>query len=243
MPRLGNSKVTVGTLSPAFPLGAARTLNRIHAWAGAAAIWFGDHWVNFYPPAIWKREYTPAAWPLPSPDAIHDHVSLMAFAGSSGVLSQMNNLTSGQVYENVIKKERKGDYLGKTVQVIPHVTDVIKNRIHQVAEEMGGSRIPIQVGAELYGHGGYESDCEILSLMLETLAAARVRDVHLDLGHVVNAVGATDRVDADAIVLGDAIEVLARAHHVGGASLGRRRAAHREQERDEPHPAGAAVRC
>ena len=45
------------------------------------------------------------------------------------VLSRHNNLTSGQVYENVILKERRGDYLGKTVQVIPHVTDEIKARI------------------------------------------------------------------------------------------------------------------
>ena len=41
------------------------------------------------------------------------------------VLSRHNNLTSGQVYESVILKERRGDYLGKTVQVIPHVTDEI----------------------------------------------------------------------------------------------------------------------
>ena len=51
---------------------------------------------------------------------------------TGGVLSQLNNLTSGQVYENVIKKERKGDYLGKTVQVIPHVTNEIKGRIYEV---------------------------------------------------------------------------------------------------------------
>ena len=39
------------------------------------------------------------------------------------VLSRRNNLTSGQVYETVLARERRGDYLGKTVQVIPHVTD------------------------------------------------------------------------------------------------------------------------
>jgi hypothetical protein len=50
------------------------------------------------------------------------------------VLSRNNNLTSGQVYESVILKERRGDYLGKTVQVIPHVTDEIKARIRQVAD-------------------------------------------------------------------------------------------------------------
>jgi CTP synthase len=49
---------------------------------------------------------------------------------TSGKLTRLNNLTSGQVYENVIKKERRGDYLGATVQVIPHVTNEIKDRIY-----------------------------------------------------------------------------------------------------------------
>ncbi len=44
-------------------------------------------------------------------------------------LSKASNATSGQIYERVIKRERKGDYLGKTVQVVPHVTDEIKLRI------------------------------------------------------------------------------------------------------------------
>ena len=61
-------------------------------------------------------------------------------------LSQLNNLTSGQVYENVIRRERRGDYLGATVQVIPHVTDEIKNRIHKVAEEMEGDIIITEIG-------------------------------------------------------------------------------------------------
>jgi len=43
--------------------------------------------------------------------------------------SQVNNVTTGRVYQSVINKERKGDYLGKTVQVIPHITDEIKRRI------------------------------------------------------------------------------------------------------------------
>ena len=50
---------------------------------------------------------------------------------TSGKLTRLNNLTSGQIYESVIQKERRGDYLGKTVQVIPHVTNEIKARIHQ----------------------------------------------------------------------------------------------------------------
>jgi CTP synthase len=49
-------------------------------------------------------------------------------------LTRINNLTSGQVYQTVLDKERRGDYLGKTVQVIPHVTDEIQNRILQIAD-------------------------------------------------------------------------------------------------------------
>ncbi len=52
---------------------------------------------------------------------------------TSGELSRLNNLTSGQVYEHVIQKERHGDYLGATVQVIPHVTNEIKDRIYKGA--------------------------------------------------------------------------------------------------------------
>jgi CTP synthase len=51
-------------------------------------------------------------------------------------LSQANNLTSGRVYQNVIDKERRGDYLGSTVQVIPHITDEIKESINRLAPEL-----------------------------------------------------------------------------------------------------------
>lgn len=52
------------------------------------------------------------------------------------------------------------------------------------ADGFGGSRSPYQTGVELYGHRGHESDLEVVTLMLETLHTAGVRDVHLDLGHV-----------------------------------------------------------
>ncbi len=52
---------------------------------------------------------------------------------TSGELTRFNNLTSGQVYETVLQKERRGDYLGATVQVIPHVTNEIKERIYKGA--------------------------------------------------------------------------------------------------------------
>ena len=56
--------------------------------------------------------------------------------------------------------------------------------LHTRPEYHGGSRSPLQVGAELYGHHGKESDAEILCLMLETLMIAGVTGVHVDLGHV-----------------------------------------------------------
>ena len=61
-------------------------------------------------------------------------------------LTQFNNLTSGRVYQTVLEKERRGDYLGKTVQVIPHVTDEIKKRVHAVAEKSGADVIITEIG-------------------------------------------------------------------------------------------------
>ena len=61
-------------------------------------------------------------------------------------LTRSNNLTSGRIYEQIIQKERRGDYLGKTVQVIPHVTNEIKSAVKKLAEtvdvvicEIGGT--------------------------------------------------------------------------------------------------------
>jgi CTP synthase len=51
-------------------------------------------------------------------------------------LTRKNNLTTGRIYETIIQKERRGDYLGKTVQVIPHVTNEIKAAVHRVAEHV-----------------------------------------------------------------------------------------------------------
>ena len=49
--------------------------------------------------------------------------------------SQLNNVTTGSIYKTVIERERKGDFLGKTVQVIPHITDEIKNRILKLEKQ------------------------------------------------------------------------------------------------------------
>ncbi len=62
----------------------------------------------------------------------------------SSRMSKRNNFTTGQIYESVIKKERRGEYLGKTVQVIPHITDEIKAHIKRGAE--GAEVAIVEVG-------------------------------------------------------------------------------------------------
>src|SRR5437867_7501039 len=71
-------------------------------------------------------------------------------------LSRKNNLTTGRIYETIIQKERRGDYLGKTVQVIPHVTNEIKAAIHRVAEDVDMTIVEI---------GGTVGDIESLPFL------------------------------------------------------------------------------
>ena len=61
-------------------------------------------------------------------------------------LTRDHNITTGKVYQSVIEKERRGDYLGKTVQIIPHVTDEIKERIRLVAVASGAEICLIEIG-------------------------------------------------------------------------------------------------
>ena len=61
-------------------------------------------------------------------------------------LNRTSTVTSGQVYEEVISRERRGDYLGGTIQVVPHITDEIKRRIRQVAESSEAEIALIEVG-------------------------------------------------------------------------------------------------
>ena len=79
------------------------------------------------------------------------------FLGHS--MSRANNATTGQIYETVISKERRGDYLGKTVQVIPHITNEIKNRIRKAGRSGGPFHIVI---IEI---GGTVGDIESLPFM------------------------------------------------------------------------------
>jgi CTP synthase len=104
------------------------------------------------------------------------------------VLSRHNNLTSGQVYENVILKERRGDYLGKTVQVIPHVTDEIKNRIREVAEESKADVVITEIGGTTGDIEGLPFLEAIRQFILE-VGAQNVVNVHVTLVPYIKAAG------------------------------------------------------
>ncbi len=60
-------------------------------------------------------------------------------------LNEVCNVTTGQVYEEVISKERRGDYLGGTIQVIPHITDEIKRRIGLVSKTTGAEIVLVEI--------------------------------------------------------------------------------------------------
>lgn len=101
-------------------------------------------------------------------------------------MSKMNNYTTGQIYESVINKERKGEYLGGTVQVIPHITDEIKNAIKQAGKDKDLCIVEI---------GGTVGDIESLPF-LEAVRQFRVdlgRDnvcyIHLTLVPYISAAG------------------------------------------------------
>jgi len=92
--------------------------------------------------------------------------------------SKRNNFTTGQVYENVIRKERRGDYLGRTVQVIPHITDEIQNLIRHGAE--GADVAMVEIGGTV---GDIESlpFLEAIRQMGVELGRDRVLYIHLTL--------------------------------------------------------------
>lgn len=81
------------------------------------------------------------------------------FRFTNSPLSKNSNATSGQIYDTVIKKERKGDYLGKTVQVIPHITNEIKRRINLCTKQAKGIKV---VFVEI---GGTVGDIESLPIL------------------------------------------------------------------------------
>jgi CTP synthase len=102
------------------------------------------------------------------------------------VLTRHNNLTSGQVYESVILKERRGDYLGKTVQVIPHVTDVIKGRIREISDESKYDVVITEIGGTTGDIEGLPFLEAIRQFILE-VAAQNVLNMHVTLVPYIKA--------------------------------------------------------
>ncbi len=104
-------------------------------------------------------------------------------------LNRFNSLSSGQVFEEVIKKERRGDYLGKTVQFIPHVTDEIKNRLKDVTKRNPDCDVIItEIGGTV---GDIEGHLFLEALRQFSLEAGRenVCFIHMTLLPLIRAAG------------------------------------------------------
>jgi CTP synthase len=108
------------------------------------------------------------------------------FLGQS--LSGAHNLTTGKIYRAVIEKERRGDYLGNTVQIIPHVTGEIKRTIREVSEANGAEVVLVEVGGTV---GDIESMpfLEALRELSYELGEGHMAFVHTTLVPVVGPVG------------------------------------------------------
>ena len=105
---------------------------------------------------------------------------------STARMTRANNFTTGRIYLSVIQKERRGEYLGKTVQVIPHITDEIKGVIHQAAE--GHDLCIVEVGGTV---GDIESlpFIEAIRQMKYDVGPENVAYVHLTLLPYLAAAG------------------------------------------------------
>ncbi|MGI0131939.1 MAG: CTP synthase [Thermoplasmata archaeon] len=108
------------------------------------------------------------------------------FLGQS--LVGTHNLTTGKIYRSVIEKERRGDYLGNTVQIIPHVTGEIKRTIREVGQAAGAEVVLVEVGGTV---GDIESMpfLEALRELSNELGEGNAAFVHTTLVPVVGAVG------------------------------------------------------
>ena len=103
-------------------------------------------------------------------------------------MTRKNNFTTGRVYEEVLKKERRGDYLGATIQVIPHITDEIKRRIVEGAN--GADVALVEIGGTV---GDIESQpfLEAVRQMRVELGSERAQFMHLTLVPYIETAGET----------------------------------------------------
>jgi len=103
-------------------------------------------------------------------------------------LTRSSNVTAGQIYQAVIAKERRGDYLGGTIQVIPHITDEIKESIIRVARETGAEVVITEVGGTVGDIEGLPF-LEALRQMRKDLGRDNVLYVHLTLLPYISSTG------------------------------------------------------
>ncbi|OQB00067.1 MAG: CTP synthase [Spirochaetes bacterium ADurb.Bin218] len=103
-------------------------------------------------------------------------------------LSRKNSVSTGQIYYTVIQRERRGDYLGRTVQVIPHITNEIKKRIYDVANEDNLDFLLVEIGGTV---GDIESIpfLEAIRQVRQELGRKRVMNVHLTLVPTISVAG------------------------------------------------------
>ncbi len=101
-------------------------------------------------------------------------------------LSQDNNVTTGRIYLNVITKERRGEYLGSTVQVIPHITDEIKSAMKRVAPE--NDVVIVEIGGTV---GDIESlpFLEAIRQLRQEIGRENAVFIHLTLVPFISAAG------------------------------------------------------
>ena len=95
-------------------------------------------------------------------------------------MSKLSTVTTGQIYQSVLGRERHGDYLGKTIQVVPHITNAIKDRMKEAAEKSGADIMMIEIGGTVGDIEG-EPYLEAVRQMRAELGPERVFHVHLTL--------------------------------------------------------------
>ena len=101
-------------------------------------------------------------------------------------IPKSHNITTGQVFSVVIEKERKGEYLGKTVQPIPHVTDEIKRRIRTAAAEAKPDFLLVEIGGTV---GDYENVLFLEAVRQMKLEGEKIIYVHVTYVPVLTALG------------------------------------------------------
>ncbi len=95
-------------------------------------------------------------------------------------MSRLSTVTTGQIYQSVLGKERQGTYLGKTIQVVPHITDAIKQRMQEAADKSGAEIMLVEIGGTVGDIEG-EPFLEAVRQMRSEMGSSRVFHVHLTL--------------------------------------------------------------